>query len=106
MTMDDNTAPIIGLEKEVVDPRTDAQPSFHVLAICQIVYPLQSTAATLYSYQSRASKDAGKKHVTLIQVKLPGVPSGAVDQWVYEQVIASASDANILTGATPVREVA
>lgn len=100
-----NDAPIIGLEKEMPDPRTNARVRFHTLAICQIVYPLASTAATLYSYESREAKAAGKGHVSPIQVKLPGIPVGDAEQWVYQQLLAADTVANVLAGASAVREV-
>ncbi|SIR06903.1 hypothetical protein [Pseudacidovorax sp. RU35E] len=99
------TSPIIGLEKTIEDPRTRAQLGYHTLYACQIGFQVRSTVATLRSYTSHQHAVEGAAHVSLIQVQLPGLPVGDVDQWIYAQLMESASEKNILAGAAAVREV-
>lgn len=105
MTDATTASPIIGLEKSIQDPRTRAQLGYHTLYACQVGFQVRSTVATLRSYTSHKDAAEGAAHVSLIQVQLPGLPAGDVDQWIYEQLMASESDKNILAGATAVREV-
>jgi hypothetical protein len=99
-------ADILGLAKDVIDPRTDARCGFHVLYACQLVFKAPgSTVATLQSFSSREALAQGKQHVSLIQAQLPGLPEGDAAQWIYRQLVATDNGKNVLAGATPVREV-
>lgn len=92
-------APIIGLEKAITCPRTEAPLAFHKLFFCQINFVQESTVATLGAFSSRTAK----QHVSTVQVAIKAVPEGDNAQWIYEQILATHGDENVLAGATAVR---
>lgn len=92
-------APIIGLEKAITCPRTEAPLAFHKLFFCQINFVQKSTVATLGAFSSRTAK----QHVSTVQVAIKAVPRGDNEQWIYEQILAAQGDENVLAGATAVR---
>lgn len=92
---------IIGLEKPIEDPKTGAQPSFHVARLYQVDMSVQRTMIVLASYVSRAAYEGGKAQITSITVSgVQGEPSGDSAQWCYAQLLAPGVD-HVLSGAVP-----
>lgn len=88
----------IGLTKQVFDKASGATVNFHALAAYSVDLNQSTTIAVLRSFISAEAT----RHVAGVNVRIPGKPQGDAEQWIYEQVVANDSEANILNGATPV----
>ena len=90
--------PISALSKPVVHDATKAVLSHHVVQFYGVDLLNQQTNATLASYAAvGAAQPVG--HIT---VKVAGLPVGDPVQWLYEQLLETAGEANALAGAVPV----
>lgn len=88
----------IGLTKEVLDKASGATVTHHVLSTYTVDLNAGATVAMLRSFITPLAT----RHVAGVNVRIPGKPHGDAEQWIYAQVIANDTEANVLNGAQPV----
>ena len=103
--MPETRTPIIGLEKDLIDPGTGAAVRFHVVRQYSVsLYGAGSSSVTFAGFVSREAFDAGRSPLMHVTAQLEEAPAGDSAQfatWFAAQLM-DASTAHDLSGAVPV----
>lgn len=93
---------ITGLIKSLSDKATQTDVAYHVVAGYQVSRAQKRTTAILASY----AKQGATKPITTTSVTIPAEPDSEPVQWIYQKLLTTDAEANLLFGAEAVTEAA
>lgn len=97
----------MALQIAIEDPATGAAINYHRITALTIDLISMVTVAVIRGYISEAARRAGKNHLTLDQVQIPGVPAAGENAlaWAYSRLSAEVA-APVCDGPHPVQPAA